>query len=144
MPAVLHRLRAVLVLVPLMFAAATGPAAGQVIDSPESWTEGTFNELRAGRYDGFEARLREALEADPRQLTDMVARLRQWAGTDQVVYVDLLLNQNYGSSLLRRVYQVHYGGRRFMFFLTQFARGSDGWLLMDFKASTSPGDFLGP
>lgn len=143
MPAVLHRLRAVLVLVPLMIA-ATGAAAAQVIPSPDSWTESTFNELRAGRYDGFEMRLREALEADPRQLADMVTRLRQWAGSDKVVYVDELQSENYGTSLIRRVYQVHYGGRRFMFFLAQFARGSDGWLLMDFKASTSPTDFLGP
>lgn len=143
MPAVLRRLRAVLVLVPLM-GLVPGVAAGQIIASPDEWTQGTFDQLRESRYDQFQARLQEALEADPRQLTDMVDRLRRWAGPDTVRYVDLLESENYGTSLIRRTYQVHYGGRRFMFFLVQFARGTDGWLLMDFKASTTPTDFLGP
>lgn len=143
MPAVLRRLHAVLVLVPLI-AVMPGMASAQTIDSPDDWTQATFDQLRASDYDGFQARLQEALEADPRQLTEMVDRLRRWAGPDQVRYVDLLKSENYGTSLIRRTYQVHYGGRRYMFFLVQFARGTEGWLLMDFKASTSPADFLGP
>lgn len=144
MPAVLRRLRAVLVLVPLMVAAAPGLASAQTIASPDGWTEEVFGELRAGRYDQFQQRLQDALEADPRQLTEMVGRLQRWAGPDTVQYIDMLESENFGTSLLRRTYQAHFGGRRFMFFLVQFARGTEGWLLMDFKASTSPSDFLGP
>lgn len=143
MPAVLRRLRAVLVLVPLMVA-APGLATAQMIGSPDGWTEEVFAELRAGRYDQFQQRLQDALEADPRQLSEMVGRLQRWAGPDAVQYIDMLESENFGTSLLRRTYQAHFGGRRFMFFLVQFARGADGWLLMDFKASTSPSDFLGP
>lgn len=143
MSAVLRRLRAVLVFLPLM-GVLPGAAAAQLIPSPDEWTQGTFDQLRGGRFDQFQTRLQEALEADPRQLSDMVDRLRQWAGSDAVRYVDLLQSENYGTSLIRRTYQVHYGGRRFMFFLVQFARGTEGWLLMDFKASTTPQDFLGP
>lgn len=144
MPAVLRTLRTVLVLVPFMMAAAPGVASAQMIASPDAWTEEVFAELRAGRYDQFQGRLQDALEADPRQLSEMVGRLQRWAGPDQVQYIDMLESENFGTSLLRRTYQAHFGGRRFMFFLVQFARGAEGWLLMDFKASTSPSDFLGP
>lgn len=121
--------------------AATAPS---VVEDPDQWARETVDLIRDLNYDGLQAHLASTLDGKIFWTTRFGDEIRQFANGDSVIYVDLLERHQIGTSILRHVYGIYFGGRRYFYFLIEFRRGETGWVVMGLKTNSQPYGFLRP
>ena len=130
----------------VVFFCSTGQAATQptMVEDADQWARETVDLIRDLNYDGLQAHLAGALDGKIFWTTRFGDNIREFANGESVVYVDLLERDQIGNSILRHVYAIYFGGRRFFYFSIEFRRGESGWIVMGIKTNSQPYGFLRP